>query len=173
LITDTESTGLTASTDLKSKIDRSLPGFAKDVPGGTGPIAGMAYNAPIIGKLLQSWSSQETRDKRANAGQIMALYQQMISGKVVSDAEVQRLQTFLPSDYKSETQNREDMQRLKDGIDINMQLFERAKRENLTANQAYDKYAEYDPKEKKLKIKGSESGGNDVNSYLDKYFPKK
>ena len=142
LATEEESKGLTASTDLKSKIDRSLPGFEKENPfGGTGPIAGRLYDIPVIGGVLQNMASKETRENRANAGQIMALYQQMISGKVVSDAEVQRLQSFLPSGNKSETQNREDLNRLKNDIQSNMDLFEIAKREGLTANEAYDKYA--------------------------------
>jgi len=141
LVTEKENEGLTASTDLKAKIAASLPGFEKDVIGGTGPIAGRIFDAPIIGGLLQSLASPETREKRRNAGNIMALYQQMISGKVVSDKEVERLQTFLPSGNKSETQNREDMKRLQDRIDTNFQLFEIAKREGLTTNEAYDKYA--------------------------------
>jgi len=141
LATEAENTGLTASTDLKSKIDRSLPQFEKDVPGGTGPIAGRLFDIPVLGGVLQSMASPETRNKRASAGQIMSLYQQMISGKVVSDAEVQRLQAFLPSGNKSETQNREDLNRLKNDIQSNMDLFEIAKREGLTANEAYDKYA--------------------------------
>jgi len=77
LATEAENTGLTASTDLKSKIDRSLPQFEKDVMGGTGPIAGRLFDIPVLGGVLQSMASPETRSKRADAGQIMSLYHQM------------------------------------------------------------------------------------------------
>lgn len=132
LSTPDELKALEASSGLKSKIDRSIPNFEKDTMGGTGPLA------QYIPGFLRTSAG---REKVANAGEIMALYQQMISGKVVSDAEVNRLKTFLPNPGKTETQNKEDMQRLQSDLSANMQLFEIAKRKGLTINEAYDKYA--------------------------------
>ena len=86
LLSDKESESMRASTDLKSKIDLSLPNFEKDIMGGTGPLA------QFIPGFLRS---PQGREKVANVGEITALYQQMISGKVVSDAEVKRLKQWM------------------------------------------------------------------------------
>ena len=131
LADDKEKEGLTATTDLLSKIDRALPSMQKDTIGGTGPLAQF-----IPGFL----GTTEGREARATPEMVRAAYQQMISGKVVSEQEAKRLARFLPTKGKTETQNREDLQRLKDGIDLNLQLFEKGKREGLTTNEAYTKY---------------------------------
>lgn len=158
LSTEKELTGIQSSVDLKGKIDTSLPNFEQDTAGGTGPLA------QYIPFFLRS---PEGREKVAGVEQVRALYQQMISGKVISDREAERLKQFLPTKGKTETNNREDLKRLKDGIDLNLKLFEKGKREGLTANEAYDKYG--------AEIIGSQRNTRlgksiDVNSYLDKYF---
>lgn len=131
LLNPAEKTSETAATDLQREIDYSLPAFQKDELGGTGPVA------QYIPGFLRTPAG---REKVADVGKVQALYQQMISGKVVSDREVERLSQFLPTKGKTETQNREDFLRLKKGIEDNLTLFEKAKREGLTPNEAYQKY---------------------------------
>ena len=82
LVTEKEGEGLKSSADLKSKLDLSLPNFLEDTPGGTGPLA------QFIPGFLRSPAG---REKVADVGEIKALYQQMISGKVVSDKETERV----------------------------------------------------------------------------------
>lgn len=158
LADEKELTGLTASTDLKGKIDTSLPDFQENTAGGTGPLA------QFIPDFLRR---AKGRDKVAGATLVQSLYQQMISGKVISEQEAKRLEKFLPTKWKTETNNRQDLQRLKDGIDLNLKLFEKGKREGLTANEAYDKYG-------KDIIQGQKDAKKpkttDVKSYVDKYF---
>lgn len=159
LADDKELEGLTTSTDLLSKIDRALPNFQKESVGGVGPIAG----SRVISPLLDIIGTPEGREARATPEQVRTLYQQLISGKVVSEQEANRLKAFLPTKTKSETQNREDLQRLKDGILLNMKIFEKGKREGLTANEAYDKYGK-DILKEQLDTLPSAPQGNDTIS---------
>lgn len=131
LTTEKEKEALDTATQLKSKIDASLPNFQEDTMGGTGPLA------RFIPGFLRS---PQGREKVADVEQIRALYQQAISGKVISDREAERLKKFLPNDAKTETQNREDLKRLSDQLDLSFNLFEKAKRQGLTPNEAYTKY---------------------------------
>lgn len=133
LVSDDEDKTLSGATDLLTKIDVAQPNFGpdQDKVGGTGPIA----------QYIPSWlRTPEGREKIATSEQVRALYQQLISGKVVSEQEAQRLKAFLPAASKTETQNAEDLARLKEGIEINLKIFEKAKREGLTAGEAYRKY---------------------------------
>lgn len=135
LVSEDEDKTLTGATDLLTKIDVASPNFGKekDVWGGTGPIA----------QFIPGWlRTEEGRQKIASAEQVRALYQQLISGKVVSEQEAQRLKAFLPAASKTETQNKEDLDRLKKGIDVNIKLFEIGKREGLTPSEAYRKYGQ-------------------------------
>lgn len=146
LVTDKENEDLDATTDLKIDVARSIPGFQEETPGGTGPFA------QFIPDYLRS---PEGRDKVSNVERIRSTYQKVISGLVVSDREAERLKAFLPAKSKTETQNREDLQRLQNGIDISLQLFEKAKREGLTPNEAYDKYGAETLKKYGINLTGS------------------
>jgi hypothetical protein len=136
LATEKEIAGLEAKTDLLTQINMAQPAMAKEKIGGTGPIVGL----PGISALADIFGSPEGREARATPEAVRATYQQMISGKVVSDREAARLKAFLPLKTKTETQNAQDLERLAFRLELNMKLFERAKRENLTPNEAYDKY---------------------------------
>jgi len=80
------------------------------------------------------------REEVETVEQVRAAYQQMISGKVLTEQEAKRLKVFLPHMGKTDTQNREDLERLREGIELNLKLFELGKREGLTPDQAYMKY---------------------------------
>lgn len=132
LINDAERSEIQKNATLLSQIDQAIPVFsAGDKSGGTGPIAGL---------LPGFISPEKTREMRRQVGAITTQFQQLISGKVISDKEVKRLAAFLPNQYKSESENMGDLVKLKSEIEKNMSLFEKAKQEGLTANQAYDKY---------------------------------
>lgn len=131
LLTDKEKLAVGEQTDLLSKIEQAIPLFAKDKLGGTGPLA------QIIPGII---AGKNTREMRRQVSDIRAQYQKAISGSTVSDAEVKRLEAFLPTPGKTESQNLEDLQKLQRGIQINQELFAIAKQEGLTPKQAYDKY---------------------------------
>lgn len=134
LVNDKEAAALDTSTNLLTQIDRASEAMKDRGPlgiGGTGPLA------QFIPGFLRTQGSQ---DKVADAEQVRATYQQMVSGKVISDQEAKRLSAFLPTKGKTEAQNERDLERLRQGIDLNLQLFEKAKREGLTPNEAYAKY---------------------------------
>lgn len=132
LLNDAERTEIQKNATLLSQIDQAIPVFSSgDKSGGTGPIAGL---------LPGFISPEKTREMRRQVGAITTQFQQLISGKVISDKEVKRLAAFLPNQYKSESENMGDLVKLKSEIEKNMSLFEKAKQEGITANQAYDKY---------------------------------
>ena len=131
LVDSTEEKELGKQTDLLALLDSAVPLFEKDVLGGTGPLAQF-----VPGLLAGSF----TREKRRIAEQLGSMYQQMISGKTISDKEAKRLAKFLPNSAKTETQNYEDLQHLREGIMNAQTLFEQAKREGLTIDEAYRKY---------------------------------
>lgn len=131
LLSDKENTALQTQTGLLSQIDDALPLFAHDVMGGTGPL-GQYVPGFMAGPL--------TREKRRVVTELNSAYQNMISGKTISDKEAKRLSQFLPSSSKTETQNSEDLQHLKDGIVNAQSLFEQSKREGLSIDEAYKKY---------------------------------
>jgi len=132
LASDNENKVIDEQVNLLTNIRRAQPLFASDNNlGGTGPIAAMIPD-PFV--------SPKTRDQRALSDSLRADYQRAVSGLTVSDAEARRLEQFLPTKQKTEQQNREDLNRLAKGIQINQKLFELAKRNNLTANEAYNQF---------------------------------
>lgn len=134
---DKEKEGITSATDLLIQIDMALPNFKKEnLLGGTGPFAGR------LSPILDVIGTPEGREARATPEQVRASYQQLISGKVVSEQEARRLKAFLPTKDKTETQNAEDLERLKFRINLNMELFEKGKREGLNINESYKKYGQ-------------------------------
>lgn len=136
LLSPAEETAQQSTVDLQNEISTAAPMFGKanDKWGGTGPVSAM------LPSQLDFLRSKEGRDKIAEAEKIKAQYAQAISGKVISDNEIRRLQSFLPSKDKTETQNGEDLNRLKDAIEKNVKIFELGKREGLTPNEAFQKY---------------------------------
>jgi len=131
LLTQPERDQELATQNLQSAVDTALPNFKKDTLGGTGPLA------QFIPSFLRSQAGQ---DKIANASRVQSLYAQLVSGKVISEPEMQRLSGFLPTAGKNESVNKRDLERLSTGIVNNMKLFEKGKREGLTPNEAYTKY---------------------------------
>src|SRR3990167_5045320 len=91
LTTEKEREGLTASTELKRQIQRAQTTMTESL-GGTGPLAQF-----IPGAIR----SPEGREKLASVEQVRATYQQMVSGKVVSEQESERLKAFLPHKGKN------------------------------------------------------------------------
>lgn len=133
LLSEKEGEEIAAQTELLTMIDRGIETFGAggDPIGGTGPLA----------RYIPGFAAgQGTRDKRAFANQALSQYQRAISGATVSDAETRRLKQFLPTSEKTEQENLEDLQRLRDGIMVNQVIFERAKREGLTPFQAYNQF---------------------------------
>lgn len=171
LLTPAELKTQQEQTDLLSKVDGALSLFqGQEGAGGTGPLARFLPGAV---------AGQKTRDMRRAVEDVRSVYQRAISGATVSDAEVKRLSAFLPTTGKNETQNAEDLVKLREGIAKNQQLFERAKQEGLTPNQAYEKYGKEvfgteaaggtkkpsrDEVSSKLKTKGYSQ--EDINAYL-------
>lgn len=133
LLNDNEKKSLAEGTDLLGKIDQAITLFAGgDKMGGTGPLAQM---------IPGFFASENTREMRRYTDDLRAQYQKLISGATVSDTEAKRLEKFLPTSGKTESQNLGDLQKLKRDLLLNMQLLEKAKQEGLTVNQAYQKYA--------------------------------
>lgn len=132
LLTDKEKVALEAQTGLMVDLDSAIASFSGgDQMGGTGPLAQFLPGIVAGGK---------TREMRRNLETVRAQYQKAISGATVSDSEVKRLSAFLPTSAKTESQNLEDLQRLKQGIEANQKIFEASKREGITVNEAYSKY---------------------------------
>lgn len=151
LLNDNERTGLKASTETLAKMDAALQAFkgSKDW-----------FGTGILSQAIPDFlASSTTQDLRRKAADVRAGYMQTISGKVISDREAERLKQFLPDKDKSEQQNINDLNYLRDQLSRNMQLFEIGKREGLTANQAYDKYAS------KFGLDSSNNGKPKVGGY--------
>lgn len=132
LLNDNEKKALAEGTDLLGKIDQAITLFSGgDQAGGTGPLA----------QFIPGFIAPENmREMRRYADDLRAQYQKLISGATVSDTEAKRLEKFLPTSGKTESQNLGDLQKLKRDLLLNMQLLEKAKQEGLTVNQAYQKY---------------------------------
>lgn len=140
LIPEREQTGYTAKADLSDQLKSLAPLFqGGDRAGGTGPVISKILDNPLIGRVAEGMVSPETREMRRQVENVTATYANMLSGKVISDKEIVRLQKFLPTSSKNETQNAEDIQALQDRIDKNMKVYEYAKRNGLTVNEAYTK----------------------------------
>jgi hypothetical protein len=132
LTTEDEDNELRTTTNLLVTMDRALGALPTgDEIGGTGPIAGL---------INENFVSDKTKEMRRAVTDVEKTFLQLISGKVISDKEVARLHDILPKANKTESANVRDIQRLREGINFGIKLFELGKREGLTANQAYDKY---------------------------------
>ena len=151
LLTQQERDQELATQNLQSAVDTALPNFQKDELGGTGPLA----------QFIPGWMrSKAGQDKVANASRVQSLYAQLVSGKVISEPEMQRLSGFLPTAGKTESQNKRDLERLSEGIVKNMKLFEMGKREGLTPNEAYMKYGKEIIGSSGTPVKQKTSGGS-------------
>lgn len=132
LMSEKELSANAALGDFARQVQMSLGDFqGKEGSGGTGLFAGMLPR-PIAG--------QKARDLRRSASSISSEKIKELSGAAVSEQEAERLSQFLPTRFKSETENTADLQRLANGIAINQELFEIAKRNNLTLTQALYQY---------------------------------
>jgi hypothetical protein len=134
LITNSEEKDIKTQTDLLQLIDQGVALFSgTDVKTGTGPFAAL-----IPGFL----AGEKTRSLRRVVENVKAQYAKIISGATVSDREMSRLEKFLPTSGKTETENLEDLKQLSKDLMINQLIFEKGKREGLTANQAYSEYGQ-------------------------------
>lgn len=132
LVSDAERGKLSEQNELLVLIDQAIPTFSNgDKWGGTGWFEQWIPNQ-IATKNIQ--------EMRRQSDTIRSMYQKAISGATVSDQEVERLKKFLPSSDKNESQNLEDLQKLRRDLSINAQIFELGKREGLTPNEAYRKH---------------------------------
>lgn len=126
----------TAMTEMMLSMDRAMEVFqGGDKLGGTGPIAGI-----LNANDWNPFRSENTKEMNRLAGAITANYQKMLSGVAISDKERARLEKFLPTGYKNESTNLDDLKTLHEGIQANLELFELSVREGLTPNEAYQKY---------------------------------
>jgi hypothetical protein len=134
LITSSEENDIKTQTDLLQLIDQGVALFSgAKTKTGTGPLAA----------LIPGFAAgEETRSLRRSAENIKAQYAKIISGATVSDKEMKRLEKFLPTSKKTEQENLEDLKQLSKDLQINQLIFEKGKREGLTANQAYGKYGQ-------------------------------
>ena len=132
LINDKEETDIQTQTDLLQLIDQGINLFSgQKTKLGTGPLAA----------LIPGFAAGETtRNLRRSVENVKSQYAKILSGATISDNEMKRLEQFLPSSNKTEQQNLEDLKKLSRDIQINQLIFEKGKREGLTANQAYNKY---------------------------------
>lgn len=136
LLDETELTEMDQVKDIRQALGTAAASFETRTGGpGTGPIADL----PLVGKFFDIFSA-DTAELKAQAEKVKTMYAQLISGKVISDKEIERLRRFLPDPKKTETRNVQDIERLQKDIQINLELFERGKREGLSANEAFDKY---------------------------------
>jgi len=132
LLTDKELAADQAMTDLAAQVQAALGKFAnQEGPGGTGLIAGL---------VPYSFSGERAKSLRRALSGISSEKIKELSGAAVSEQEAARLEGFLPTKWKSETDNYNDLLRLYNGIAINRELFELAKRNNLTPTQALYQY---------------------------------
>ncbi len=134
LANDKEKAHLQLMGDLSTKLQTAKNALAgaKNGPGGTGP---------LIGKIPAGWlQAGSGADMRRVAADIQSTYLKNLSGATVSDAESERLEKLLPSGKKTESLNLADIEALDRGIKINEELFRKAKLNNITPNQALEKF---------------------------------
>jgi hypothetical protein len=132
LVSTTELNALQDQTDLDVLLSQAINYFENNKSfTGTGLFAQLVPGAV---------AGETTREMRRQIETIKALYAKAISGATISDREMKRLATFLPSSGKNEAENLGDLEKLQRDIKINQEIFELGKREGLTSNQAFDKY---------------------------------
>lgn len=133
LLDDKESDEVKKQTDLLRVIETAVPLFAQESATGTGPLA----------RFIPGFAAgRSTREKREYVSDIQSQFIKAISGATVAEGEVKRLRGFLPDAGKTETENLQNLERLRDGIITNQRLFEIAKRQGITPYEAYVQFGE-------------------------------
>jgi hypothetical protein len=143
LLSEKEYTKLNEATDSLSGVDRGLATLGKygnkSQLGGTGAIIGNINEGTLPGAIF---IGEKERDMRRAVTDVASAYQKFLSGVAVSAQEMVRLEGLLPSQKKPEDANIADMERLKKGMEINLELDKRAKLNKMTPDEAYKKFGQ-------------------------------
>lgn len=133
LMSDKENLAYDAADTLLSKIDYAINKFTgKSGPGGTGPLA------QFVPQFVATKNMNELRNAIATVSPEKI---KEISGVAVSDREFERLKDQLPAAGLTEEENLRRLNEMKNIIMLGQQLKILSLMDNITLNQAYDKYA--------------------------------
>jgi len=167
-----------AKRDAATNLIKSASEIYSAVTGQTGEnidAPGVGYFAGKMPSWLISSGGQALRSK---VTQLTADKIKELSGAAVSDREVQRLSKYLPQTDDTEKIIAAKTKTIINSIEIGLKMQEKAKLENLTLDQAYEKYAaqEYQNVGEEVPIWLSKNnpptptpGGAQTNPY-DKYW---
>lgn len=124
----------------KMKLANELMMYAGNIVGAT-----KNKDAPAVGTLgkfrFGPLVGKEGASLRADIGQLSSEKMKELSGAAISEQEMKRLTEFLPTRWDDENNIQFKSERLFNGLSIGLKMAELAKRNNLTLNEAYVKFA--------------------------------